>query len=87
MLARTPPSELRPAPRPDLAAFLDAQARAWRAGAAYVEVRAGGLVRDGRPYVALPCGCAAKDCPGWALVHDDPEARAHFERLFGGGEG
>lgn len=42
-----------------------------------------GFTRHGRPYVALRCHCVADDCPGWAMVHDTPGDRAHFERLFG----
>lgn len=43
-----------------------------------------GLIRSGRPYVALACHCGHDGCPGWSMVHDDPSARAAFERMFGG---
>lgn len=52
-------------------------------GSALLKVLEGtGLVRAGRPYVALQCRCVAADCPGWAMVHDEPEAREYFERQF-----
>jgi hypothetical protein len=43
-----------------------------------------GLIRSGRPYVALACHCGHDGCPGWSMVHDDPPARAAFVRMFGG---
>lgn len=45
-----------------------------------------GFTHGSRPYIALRCHCAAADCPGWAVVHNDPDAVRHFQRLFGAGE-
>lgn len=73
----------RPAPvRPTRETFLDAHMAADR-DRARLSRTADGVIQDSRPYVALACGCRDDDCPGWALVHDDPQARAHFNRLFG----
>lgn len=61
--------------------------RRWQADFGFVanaQPRPDGYIREGRIYVALRCHCIAADCPGWAMVHDTPDDRAHFERLFGG---
>lgn len=45
--------------------------------------RPDGYSVSGRPYVAVRCHCPAAGCPGFVMVHDDPHARAYFEKLFG----
>lgn len=42
-----------------------------------------GVDLNGRPYIALRCHCIDPTCDGWIMVHDEPAAIAHFERLFG----
>lgn len=63
-------------------AFLTAYTKAQGAMATIARTPTGFTV-GARPYVALRCQCAAADCPGWAVVHDDPDAIRHFHRLFG----
>jgi hypothetical protein len=45
-----------------------------------------GVTRWDRRYVALPCHVDHDQNPGWVLVHDEPGARNHYERLFGRGD-
>lgn len=73
----------RPLSRRDafLATQLDTVRRA--GGFTQLEAHSGGYKLDGRPYVALPCHCTHRDCPGFAMVRDDPGARHHFNTLFG----
>lgn len=62
--------------------FLDA----WmRDNAAVSPVRIGdaGASIRGRDYIALPCNSPAPDNPGWAMVHNDPDAIRYFNKLFG----
>lgn len=61
-----------------------ARERAQRVGFAAVADHPQGFTANGRPYVALACRCGDRDhCPGWAMVHDDPADRDHFNQLFG----
>jgi hypothetical protein len=48
-----------------------------------VQPHPAGYSLAGRAYVAVDCHCGHQGCPGWAMVHDDPDARAYFQRLFG----
>lgn len=66
-------------------AFVADQIAAIRRAGGYtlLEPYAAGYRLDKRPYVALPCHCRAADCPGFAMVRDDPAARHHFNKLFG----